>query len=147
MSPDFKSKLRNVLLQQSEYRQFPYINKAGHITIGVDRNLSTRGITLTESLNFLDDDICFFATKLAFYVPDFNELDEVRRMALISMAIYLGMQDFLDFKGMITAIDHKDFEAAAHEILESKAASQDIRRFQQLAFMMKTGEIPTCFVS
>ncbi len=147
MSPDFKIKLRNLLVQQEEYRQFPYIDKTGHITIGIGRNLSARGISTSESLALLDDDVFFFNTKLTYYVAYFNELDEVRRMVLISMAIHLGMQDFLDLKGMITAIDHKDFEAAANEILSSKAASQDADRYQQLAFMMKTGELPPCFVS
>ena len=145
MSPDSRTKLRNLLVAQESFRQFPYTDTTGHLTIGVGRNLTDRGISTTEALTLLDDDIFYFMTKLNYYIPGFTDIDEIRQMVLVSMAFNLGVQGLLEFKGMLEALQNKNYEKASEEMLDSKAASQDVDRYHELAYMMKTGEMPACY--
>ncbi len=147
MTPEARLKLRNLLVAQESYKQFPYSDSTGHLTIGIGRNLTDRGVSATEALTLLDDDIFYFMTKLNYYVPHFLDIDDVRQMVLVSMAFNLGMQGFLEFKEMLAALETKDFVKASDEITNSKAASQDVDRYHELSFMMKTGDLPACYIS
>lgn len=141
MTPEGRQKLKTLLVQHESYKQFPYSDVTGHITVGIGRNLSDRGISTTEAFYLLDDDIIYFSSKLNHYLPFFGILEENRQIALIDMCFNLGVQGFLNFKQMIIALEAYDYERAAYEMLNSKWAEQVGERAACLANIIKTGEI------
>jgi lysozyme len=141
MTPESRIKLRNLLTANEKYSQFPYVDTTGHITVGIGRNLTDRGISINEALQLLDDDILYFSNKLASVVTYFDSLDDNRQVVLVNMCFNLGINGFLAFRGMLSCLEKRDFEGAAAEILQSKAAEQCPDRYRQLANIMKTGEL------
>jgi lysozyme len=141
MTPEARQKLKGLLIQHEKYVQFPYTDTTGHLTIGFGRNLVDRGISTTEAFYLLDDDILYFTNKLNHYLSFFSELSENRQIALIDMCFNLGLQGFLGFKEMISAVESHDYERAAQEMLNSKWAEQTGERATCLANIILTGEI------
>jgi lysozyme len=141
MTPDSRKKLKELLCSHESYKQFPYTDLTGHLTIGIGRNLSDRGISSGEALQLLDDDVLYFSSKLNSLFPFFINLDEIRQIALIDMCFNLGINGLLGFQSMLEAIEKGDMDEAARQILDSKAAHQCTDRYQQIAYIMKTGEL------
>jgi lysozyme len=141
MTPEGKQKLKSLLIRHESYKQFPYSDTTGHLTIAIGRNLSTRGISTTEASYLLDEDILYFSAKLGVYMTFFISLSENRQIALIDMAFNLGINGFLNFDKMIKALENEDYELASREILDSKWAKQVGERAVELANIIRTGEI------
>src|ERR1700689_378420 len=80
MTPEAKAKLKNMLVQDEGCKNFPYTDITGNLSIGVGRNLITRGISTNEALYLLDDDIIYFTSKLNYIIPFFSSLDENRKI-------------------------------------------------------------------
>lgn len=141
MTPEARQKVKGLLVQDEQYKQFPYIDTTGHITIGVGRNLTDRGISTTEAFYLLDDDIMYFYNKLLHFLPFFTHLTENRQIALIDMCFNLGVQGLLNFNNMIAALDMGWWDQAANEMLKSKWSEQVGERATRLANIIRTGEI------
>lgn len=141
MTPEAKQKLKALLTRHELYRQFPYTDQTGHLTVGIGRNLSDRGISTTEALYLLDEDILYFTGKLLHYLPFFPSLNENRQIALIDMCFNLGVQGFLNFKEMIWALGEGDYEEASRAMLDSKWAVQVGERAITLANIVRTGQL------
>lgn len=141
MTPEAKMRLRNLLTSHESFRQFPYTDVTGHLTIGIGRNLTDRGISTNEALMLLDDDISYFANKLSHYLTCFPGLDSNRQIALVDMCFNLGIHGFLGFDGMIQALENRDYKRAHDEMLDSKWAQQVGERATQLANIILTGEL------
>jgi lysozyme len=141
MTPQGKLKLKQLLVSHEQYKQFPYVDITGHITVGIGRNLTDRGISTTEAFYLLDDDILYFSGKLNHFLKFFSSLNENRQIALINMCFNLGVQGFLNFTQMILALEAYDYERTADEMLKSKWADQVGERATFLANIIITGEI------
>jgi len=141
MTPEGKQRLKALLTSHESYKQFPYTDSTGHLTVGIGRNLSTRGISTTEAFQLLDDDILYFSSKLSHYLACFSDLNESRQIAMIDMCFNLGIQGFLGFSQMIEALNAHDYERAASEMLQSKWADQVGERATCLANIVRTGTI------
>jgi lysozyme len=141
MTPEGRQKLKGLLTQHESYRKFPYSDITGHLTVGIGRNLSDRGISLTEASYLLDDDIIYFYSRLSSLLHFFTQLDENRQIALVDMCFNLGVQGFLNFKNMILALESGDYERAAKEMLDSKWAEQVGARADTLSNIVRTGEL------
>jgi lysozyme len=141
MTPEGRQKLKTLLVQHESYKQFVYTDTTGHLTIGIGRNLTDRGLSTTEAFYLLDDDILYFSSKLNHFLPFFSALDENRQIALIDMCFNIGVQGFLNFKNMILTLESHDYERAAEEMLDSKWAEQVGERATCLSNIIRTGEI------
>lgn len=141
MTPEGKIKLKQLLVNHEQYKQFPYIDTTGHITVGIGRNLTDRGISTTEAFYLLDDDILYFSGKLNHFLKFFASLDENRQIALIDMCFNLGVQGFLNFTQMILALEAGDYHRAADEMMNSKWANQVGERATTLSNIIRTGNI------
>lgn len=141
MTPDGRLKLKTLLVQHESYRQFVYTDKTGHLTVGIGRNLTDRGLSLKEALYLLDQDTEYFYLKLAQIIPFWDELIEARQIVLVDMCFNLGVNGLLGFKDMFNALAKKDYPTASKEIINSKAAIQCPDRYHSLAKIMLTGEI------
>ena len=117
----------------------PYRCTAGKLTIGVGRNLETKGISENEALFLLRNDIEEVTRQLELF-GWYVALGPVRRKVLIDMAFNLGMAGLLGFQKMIEALERGDYEAAADEMVYSRWYRQVGERGRRLERMMRTGE-------
>lgn len=135
-------KLKKLIKLHEGYRQFAYQDTVGKLTVGIGRNLEDKGVTETEALMMLDNDIAYFIDRLQIQLPFFNGLDEVRRAVLINMCFNLGINGLLCFVKTLKLIDERKYNLAADEMLNSKWATQVGDRAIELSDMMKTGQWP-----
>ena len=72
----------------------------------------------------------------------YNNCNDVQKAVLLSMAHQLGIYGVLLFKGVLGALWRSDFNKAADEILDSKAAKLDApKRFKRNSLMIRTGKL------
>ena len=132
-------KLTDMLVDHEGLRHKPYRCTAGKLTIGVGRNIEDRGISTDEAMYMLANDIKLSRKELSAAFPWFDKLDEVRQSVLIDMHVNLGLDRLRGFRNTLALIGVGKYEAAAHEMLDSKWAGQVGRRSQRLSRMMATG--------
>ena len=132
-------KLRSQLIKHEGLKRLPYIDSVGKLTIGVGRNLDDKGISNSEALNMLSNDIKIAETDARKLVARFPDLGDVRQRVLIDMAFNLGLGRLSKFKKTLAAIEAGDYKEASLEMLDSKWAAQVGRRANRLALMMATG--------
>lgn len=135
--------LKKTLMRDEGMAFFPYKDTMGYLTIGVGRNLSTRGLVQSEIDFMLGNDIAYFQNALEKALPFFTSLDEVRQATLINMCFNLGVKNFLLFKNMLKAVELHAWDQAATQLLNSKYARQVGKRAQRLALQLKTGIMDT----
>lgn len=128
------------LIRDEGIRLKPYLDTTNHLTIGVGRNLTDRGITRDEALLLLDHDVDVVLAELRIRLPWFVALDEVRQRVLANMAFNLGVEKLLLFHDTLRAIADGDWSAAAAGMRASKWAQQVGLRAERLARMMASGE-------
>tara|TARA_R100001594_G_scaffold29664_2_gene55143 strand:+ start:799 stop:1203 length:405 start_codon:yes stop_codon:yes gene_type:complete len=131
--------LKEQLIRHEGLRLTVYDCPAGYKTVGVGRNLEGKGITEEEAMYLLDNDIKEFQESLSKELSWFDSLDECRRNILTNMAFNLGVSGLLKFKNTLTAIENKNWEEAASQMLESRWAEQVGSRATELSDLMKTG--------
>ena len=117
----------------------PYRCTAGKLTIGYGRNLEDRGITIEEAEYLLSNDIEIVCKNLSMRLSFFDDLDPVRKSALINMCFNLGLSGLMGFKKMLRAIEQSDYEQAAVEALNSRWANQVGDRAVRIADKIKNG--------
>ncbi len=134
--------LREMLIRHEGIRLKPYLDTTNNVSIGVGRNLTSRGITQAEAMAMLDHDIAVAALDVRSLIGDeaLRSLDEVRRAVLVSMSFNLGRPRLAKFKGTLAAIKTGDWDLAAKHMLNSAWAGQVGNRAVELAEMMRTGE-------
>ena len=125
------------LILDEGLRLFAYRCPAGKLTIGIGRNLDDRGITKDEAIYLAKNDIRIAQRTAGKLINDFDGLSDNQKIAIVSMAFQLGETRFSKFKKTIAAINAKDFETAAVEMLNSKWAKQTPERANQLSILMK----------
>lgn len=133
------SNLKNLLLRHEGLRLKPYKDSAGKLTIGVGRNIDEAGISSSEALYLLDNDI-LRAEAGAYTFLWYPRLDDARKDAVVSMVFNLGLSGFCKFERLIQALERHDYAKAADEMLNSAWASQVGKRADELAHMMRNGE-------
>ena len=131
--------IEDQLIMHEGLRLKPYRCPAGYLTIGVGRNLETKGISENEALFLLRNDIAEVTAQLERF-DWFRALGPVRRKVLIDMCFNLGMAGLLGFQKMIEALKRADYEAAADEMVNSRWYGQVGERGRRLERMMRTGE-------
>lgn len=115
-----------------------YDDPSGHPCIGYGFRLdqphalsSTVGsIWLTYSLHDL-------VKGIAAKVPKWREIPVGARAVLLDMAYQMGVQGLRGFKKMIRAINDRDYETAARELLDSNYALQTPERAHRNAKLLR----------
>ncbi len=130
--------IEDQLILHEGLRLKPYRCTENKLTIGVGRNIEERGITATEAMFLLKNDIEAVEKELSRFAW-FMKQDEIRRRVLIDMG-FMGVPRLLGFKKMIQALVADDYEKAAAEMLDSKWSRQVGGRAVRLAEMMRTGK-------
>ena len=117
-------KIEDLLIKHEGLKLKPYICPAGHLTIGVGRNLDDLGISKDEAMYLLENDIKRVKQELKEIFPDFDELPEEVKFVLIDMDFNLGKSRFLTFKKMIKAVKERNWEAMIREMKNSRWCEQ-----------------------
>ena len=96
-------------------------------------------ITQKEAEEFLLEDTLEAARDASTLPVGFDGLNAVRQAVLINMTFNLGLTRLLNFKRFLAAVQVRDFDTAALEMLDSKWAGQVGQRAIRLAKLMKQG--------
>lgn len=127
-----------MLMEQEGLRLKVYLDSLGIETIGVGRNLRDKGISKDEAMALLDSDLADAMDDVRHCFSCYDNLSRPRQLCLISMAFNLGRERLEKFVRFIHYVHLGDYDNAANEILDSKAAKEDAPlRYKQLADMMR----------
>lgn len=130
-------KLKRSLTLHEGRKNHPYVDTVGKITIGVGYNLTDRGLDDKWIDDQLIKDIEYFYGQLSRY-DWFNQLNEDRKIVLIDMS-FMGVKKLLTFKKLIAALEQKNYQEAANEMMNSIWAKQVKQRAFDLAQAMLEG--------
>jgi lysozyme len=129
-----------------------YRDSGGIWTIGYGYNLEAHGYTPDECEGLtwtqeqadaaLADEIQSVLAELDRRWPKWRGLDEVRQAAIVSSVYQLGAPGASKFFATIHAIQSRDWETAATQMLASRWAKQTPARVQRNAEMIRTGRWP-----
>ncbi|HLX54648.1 MAG TPA: hypothetical protein VKR58_11935 [Aquella sp.] len=139
ITPEMKSNLKSLLIRHEALKKYPYTDTVGKITIGIGRNISDEGLSLSEiDILFFNDVDCYYQFLSSY--PWFKQLNEARQLILIDMC-FMGIKHFQEFREMIKALNNRDYETAAQEVLNSEYAKEVHGRANDIAEVLRTGEI------
>jgi lysozyme len=127
------------LMQEEGVKLKPYTDTEGKLTIGVGRNLTDKGISQTEALFLLSNDIHDAQSDVRKALPWFDRLNEARQEVLVDMAFNMGLGVLLGFKNTLALVQAGKYDEAADAMVKSLWAKQVGQRAVQLADMMKKG--------
>ena len=135
-------RLEDLLIVHEGYRQFPYKDTVGKLTVGIGRNLDDVGVSMDEARYLLRNDIRIAKDQCVRNFYFFEDLDQVRQDALVNMCFNMGITRLKGFKKMLKALSEKDYQKAAEEALDSKWAKQVGRRSEDIVYMFIEGKYP-----
>lgn len=138
-----RDRLVQQLIIHEGMRLYPYTDSVGKLTIGVGRNLTDNGVSRTEALILLHNDIDTAVQGLMKAFPWVENLDPVRKAVLVDLCFNLGMSKLSDFTNTLGAFQRGDFEMAAAGLRASKWAKQVGSRATRLIAMTMTGLWPS----
>ena len=108
---------------------------AGKLTIGYGHNIEDNGLSksaceyiLLEDMKEAERNLYAIFTKVFF-----ETLNDNQKIALIDIMFNLGLSKFLTFKKFIAAVKNKDWPKASAELIDSKAYTQNKRRYKKLS--------------
>jgi lysozyme len=131
--------LKKSLILHESLKLKPYQCTAGKTTIGIGRNLDDIGISTAEAMVMLDNDIGRAVAELNRARPGWKGHDDTRQNVLVEMVFNLGMPRLLGFQKMWAALDAKDYNEAAKQMLQSRWAVQVGQRAKTLSDKMRQG--------
>ena len=131
------TRLKEQLIIDEGYRQFPYRCTAGKLTIGVGRNIQDVGISKEEAEHLLENDIMKSIIDLKKIFENFENLPENVQYVLMNMRFQLGAGTFRKFKNFIKAIRIESWNQAADEMKDSLWYKQTKNRTKRLIHIMK----------
>lgn len=140
MDQSFKLRLKSLIVSHEDYRNLPYIDTKGNITIGIGYNLSRRGLPDSWINAQFEEDIAYFDKQLSLDFPWYDGLIDVRKMVLIDMC-FMGYKTLRSFHKMFFALELHKYDIAADEILNSVYAEQVHGRAVENAEIMRSGEL------
>lgn len=139
MQRDLKKMVLGMIREHEGFRQFPYKDTVGILTVGYGRNLVHNGISRTEANYLLVRDVDRCYAKLHQWFVDWDDFELNRQAALIDMCFNLGWDGFLKFEKMIEAIREKCWNVAADEAKQSKWFGQVGKRAEEIVHLLRYG--------
>ena len=116
---DLLTAARAELIADEGLRLKPYTDTVGKITIGIGRNLTDVGISKEEAYALCDTDIVACLADLQTFAW-FAGLNGSRTLAVINLRFNLGPGRFRTFTKFLAGMAVRDYQAAAHELVQSK---------------------------
>ena len=116
------------------YRPSVYIDANNHMSIGYGTNLTY--LTEEEATLLLVHRLSIGLAQLNQH-KWFTRLSQVRKQVILNMRYQLGMNNLLQFKRMIKALNKGYYQTAAKEMKQSKWYKQSGVRAKELVYAMK----------
>ena len=132
-------RLKKQLVTDEGLKLKPYRCTADKLTIGVGRNIEEVGISEEEAMFLLDSDIENVTNQCSYSFDWFDDLNDVRKEAIVNLVFNMGLSKFKQFKKTISFIESSDFERAGTELLDSNYARQVGKRSSREATMLADG--------
>lgn len=135
--------LAKLIMQQEgtgPYRDghfYPYVDSVGKSTIGYGHNLEAKGIPESIATQLLMADLADAIQDVQHVCSVYEQLSRPRQLVMVSLAFNLGRAGLVKFVRFLGAIHSNQWDEAADELLNSKAAQQAPGRYQQLAKMIR----------
>ena len=105
-----------------------YECSAGYTSIGIGRNLDTRGITEAEAMYLLNNDIDSVYKDLDRHLSIWRSYPIEAQYVFIDLCFNLGIHTLLSFRKTLAFCQLGEWEKAAAELLRSRYARQVGRR-------------------
>ena len=124
-------------------RHLIYKCSAGHWTIGIGRNVDVNGglgLSDEEVDHLLENDVERVIKELSSEYSWFNDLDDVRKDAMIDISFNLGATKLRKFVLALDAMAKADYKSAAKEFLDSAWSRAVKGRSIELASMIENGK-------
>ena len=136
------NKLIVMLKRHEGVKKHVYTCSAGYETIGAGRNISPSGLGLSESEihMLLTNDIYRVVGELSEEYKWFDDLDTVRKDAMIDLSFNLGHTSLRKFENALEAMKFKNYDKAASDFMDSKWSQQVGSRAVEITNMIRTGE-------
>ncbi len=139
---NIRGQLTKDLVRDEGYRRNAYHCPNGKLTIGVGRNIQTRGVTKDEAEYLLNNDVDWVFDRLDKSLPWWMGMPEGPKLAVANMLFNMGWPRFKKFKKTIAALKMGDYKTAAKEALDSKWARHDVSkaRSNRIAKLIRSGK-------
>lgn len=115
-----KTQLIKSIEENEGLRLKPYLCPAKTLTIGYGRNIEDKGISKSEAMLLLENDLNEINNQLLAEYEFYQLLDNPRKNVLIEMVYNMGFPRFKGFKSMLKYLEKNDFYNASVEMLDSK---------------------------
>lgn len=128
--------LKERLKDHEGFRAEMYRCPEGYWTIGYGHFLGSGSCTISPQVAdlILDEDI--HKATFEYLSLGWDHLSQNRQDVCREMIFWMGFRGFLRFKKMIAAIEQKDWQKAADEMLDSQVGRNYRSRMTELAFLM-----------
>lgn len=139
LTPESRTKLKKLLMTDEQYRKFLYLDSKGHGTIGFGHDQDANGMSLNIALATLDEDMQKAEIDAMKALPNYSDLSDNRKIVVISMIFNLGLDGFLTFHEMISAMISGNDDEVVKQMLQSKWHNEIGDRAVRLAQMWQEG--------
>ena len=131
--------LKERLKQHEGFRGKPYRDPVGFWTIGFGHFMGAGNCQISREIAnlLLDEDI--HKATFEYLSLGWEHLSQVRQDVCREMIFWMGLRGFLNFKKMVVAIEHSDWQKGADEMLDSQAGRNYTARMTELAVLMIEG--------
>ena len=136
-------KLREQLKIDEGVKYQIYNDHLGYATFGIGHLITPKdpehnqpvGTEISEERvnEAFDKDVELFINESKKIFPDFDDKPEEVKQVVVNMCFNLGEPRLSQFKKFIAAINEKDWDEAAHQMMDSKWANQVGERAKRLA--------------
>ena len=129
--------LKSTLKRHEGYRNKPYKDSVGKLTIGIGHNLDDLGVDdeVIEHQFLIDIERAVEDCKTLF--GNWHAIPSNKQTVLANMMFNMGLPVLSKFTKTISFIDASDWANAADEMLDSKWAKQVGNRATELANIMR----------
>jgi lysozyme len=134
-----REKLDAQLRDDEGERNKLYQDSVGKWTGGVGRNFSDRVMSPGLIKFMLDEDIDLATGELDRNAPWWRGLCDARQNVLVNMCFNMGWPRLSGFKKFLAALQAKQYDKAADEMMDSAWAKQVGARADRLEKMMREG--------
>lgn len=128
MNAEMRTKIREVIIKQIEYKQFIHAASDSNLKIGFNHDITQRGISLPIALELLNEDIHYYISKITHYFNRFAKLNDDQQIALVSLCHFIGWQNVISDQDLMSALDRNDYDHAARIMF--------MHGYDTLAYMM-----------
>lgn len=134
------TKLKKQLVMHEGLKLKSYLCSAGKLTIGVGRNIEDVGLTESEAMMLLDNDILACVKDLRGMFHSFDQMPENIKMVLADMRFQLGPKGFRGFRRMLRAVKVGDWPEMVRQMKDSAWYGQTPNRANDLIRMVQEVE-------